>query len=600
MITCALDKFNSMFGLDSKMKKAEISHEYYNMLAKRKYLDPKKENTQLFRPLDELKAYCPTKVLDIIQTNAIEWGIAKVDSTFDVYAYRREYCKMDVMVQQAGFNKFKEYIEIITGLNCLVFPTLASLADAYFVKEGCFDGCYELSGIPREFIQKCVVGGRTMSSNNRTHNVKSVKTALVNDKLNDYSGKICDFDAVSLYPSAMNRVDGYLKGIPFIIPNQRYFEKFRNQMTHFFVEIEITKVGKQRNMPVFSYVNDSKRMWNDDLEYWGRQFDSDEKKTNVMYVDKTTLEDMERFQQVEYNIVKGYYFKDGYNKKVKKVIKHIFDERVKCKKAGNCIEQVYKLLMNSAYGKTLLKPVETEYKIVAKDKIDEYMILNHDSVKTYRPLNGCDKCEVVVQKSIIDHFNRVHLGCQILSMSKRIMNEVICLAEDMGITIFYQDTDSMHMYSDDLVKLNSSFKTKYGRELNGSNMGQFHSDFELDGVPKCASVNSIHLIVLGKKSYVDKLYATWDEHINEKTGETIEAGKQKGYHIRMKGIPSKVILDTCEKFDITPIELYESMYNGEDVQFDLNCGGSRSVLKYQNDMTYKTQYEGVNKTVRFW
>jgi len=30
-------------------------------------------------------------------------------------------------------------------------------------------------------------------------------------------------------------------------------------------------------------------------------------------------------------------------------------------------------------------------------------------------------------------------------MSKRIMNEVMCLAEDLGIEIYYTDTDSMHI-----------------------------------------------------------------------------------------------------------------------------------------------------------
>ena len=38
------------------------------------------------------------------------------------------------------------------------------------------------------------------------------------------------------------------------------------------------------------------------------------------------------------------------------------------------------------------------------------------------------------------------LGIGILSMSKRIMNEVICLVEDLNIKIFYQDTDSMHLF----------------------------------------------------------------------------------------------------------------------------------------------------------
>ena len=42
-------------------------------------------------------------------------------------------------------------------------------------------------------------------------------------------------------------------------------------------------------------------------------------------------------------------------------------------------------------------------------------------------------------------------------MSKRIMNEVMCTAEDIGIDIMYQDTDSMHLYKDDLGPLREEF-----------------------------------------------------------------------------------------------------------------------------------------------
>ena len=50
-------------------------------------------------------------------------------------------------------------------------------------------------------------------------------------------------------------------------------------------------------------------------------------------------------------------------------------------------------------------------------------------------------------------------------MSKRIMNEVMCLGEDLGINIYYTDTDSMHIDKDGLDRLEIEFQKKYGREL---------------------------------------------------------------------------------------------------------------------------------------
>lgn len=37
----------------------------------------------------------------------------------------------------------------------------------------------------------------------------------------------------------------------------------------------------------------------------------------------------------------------------------------------------------------------------------------------------------------------------------------------------------------------------------------------------------------------------------------------------MKGIPNSAILAYCKQNKLTPIELYEKLFNGESVKFDL-------------------------------
>ena len=56
---------------------------------------------------------------------------------------------------------------------------------------------------------------------------------------------------------------------------------------------------------------------------------------------------------------------------------------------------------------------------------------------------------VKTHKTIDDHFVPIQAGIEVLSWSKRIMNEVMCLAEDLGIDIYYEDTDSMHLPEED-------------------------------------------------------------------------------------------------------------------------------------------------------
>ena len=64
---------------------------------------------------------------------------------------------------------------------------------------------------------------------------------------------------------------------------------------------------------------------------------------------------------------------------------------------------------------------------------------------------------IKVRKQINNHFNFSLLGIQVLSMRKRIMNEVMCLAYDIGSHVYYQDTNSIHIECEDLPKLEKEF-----------------------------------------------------------------------------------------------------------------------------------------------
>ena len=94
------------------------------------------------------------------------------------------------------------------------------------------------------------------------------------------------------------------------------------------------------------------------------------------------------------------------------------------------------------------------------------------------------------------------------------------LDQQNQIQIFYQDTDSMHLFESDVLQLAKLFKEKYGKELIGEELTRFHTDF--DGFPSSTGkIHSIKLIALRKKSYLDIL--------KDEVGN-------KGYHIRLKGV----------------------------------------------------------------
>ena len=56
----------------------------------------------------------------------------------------------------------------------------------------------------------------------------------------------------------------------------------------------------------------------------------------------------------------GYYFDERQNNKICGVIQHLYDTRIKFKNEKSPAQVAIKFVMNSMYGKTILKPVETQ------------------------------------------------------------------------------------------------------------------------------------------------------------------------------------------------------------------------------------------------
>ena len=461
----------------------------------------------------------------------------EADETIDIMKYATFYCIKDCVTLMDGMTKFNnDLAEVFTKtdkpwIGIHQFISISAVGYDFARIYGCFDGCYLLSGKPQNFIQRCVSGGRTMTANNE-------KQYIVD--------RIQDFDAVSLYPSSMSIMDGVAKGKPKVIPDDCTHEQLMNYDT-FFIEVNINKLSCKSNRPYkFGHVftcNEagSKIFCNETVDHY--------------YVDKITLMDLIEFYDIDYELIRGYYFDEGFNKKINEFIKTLFDLRLKYKNEHNPLEKTIKLLLNSIYGKSILKPMNDEIKVVNKKNLISYIYRNYNFIKEVS-FNDSTKCFVKKIKPINNHFNLPQFGASVLSWSKHIMNQVMSTAEQHGIDIYYQDTDSLHLKECDVDRLAEIYKVKYGRDLIGKQMTQFHCDF--DSFP--GAVGNIHsrkLIALGKKSYLDIL--------EDETGNT-------GYHIRLKGCPKQCILNKCKRMNITVEELYERLYNGESITFDLTDG----------------------------
>jgi hypothetical protein len=577
MISKPLRDFAKCFGFENKEKEI-ISYDMYNDLVPKYWLN----NADIFYDVDEInnKYYAPSGKSADFLNNIKKWNLRGDNNKFDIMKYASIYCEMDCIILKDGYKKFREWITEAFEVDIRSFYSIASCADRILKNKGCYDNTFSLSGAPRLFISESVVGGRTMTSQNKKAKYANFEKINFDKKYNNKEEEIIeiknnlikninDFDGVSLYPSSMYRMDGFIKGKPKVIVNKTYDDLKTKDF--YFVEILIKKIGVKRNFPLVSLKNDQNvRIFNNDMI------------NKKLIVNKITLEDLIEFQKVEFEIIRGYYFDEGFNTKIKEVILNIFETRIQKKKEGNKIEEIYKLIMNSSYGKTILKEQDVTYKYFNnKETGINYMLTNYNKVISGDELYNDNKFLVKQRNEIQSHMNYCHIGSHILAMSKRIMNEVICLAEDNNIEIFYQDTDSMHLNDEDIEKLSKLFKEKYNRELIGKKLGQFHSDFKMSEInEKCQNVYAIGSLFLGKKCYLDVLCDKEFKNIMET-------------HIRLKGIPTKSINYTATKLyghksDVMNIiHLYYDLYNGKKIIFDLLC--DMQEIKFKTfDLTVKT------------
>ena len=567
---------------------------------------------QIDKPIDQLKwdQHQFEQNIDAIPNCRIN-ADGKPDAKgeyFDMKLYCDFYVKQDVRLLQEGFDAFRNilldpaYAIDIDADNFLTMPSISSDFCMKNIFAPTENGMYAYSGIARAYIQKAVEGGRCMTRDNEKWHVTSV---------------LNDFDAVSLYPSAMARLYA-VSGTPTTIPKECLNVEYllshtaaENEQTSndkpiaaYIVHIQITKVGIARHFPLI--MKKTKK--------GGSTINMNVNECCEMYVDNIKLEDLIKYQGIECNILDGIMWYTSSNNictkdfRIRDQIQRLHKLRCQLKKEGSAAQEVIKLMMNALYGKTIQKPIMTEtvykkiytvknyYRQYTKtgketrksierftkyaDKIefdkdgkefirlektpaDNFMLKNHAKIRESFDID-VNLCAIVLNKQIDDFYTPTLIGVQILSMSKRIMNEVMCTAEDLEIPIFYQDTDSMHILNKEIDHLACEFKKRFGRELIGKELGQFHSDFD----PLVKNGNnpvSIESYFLGKKCYID--------HLRDDAGN-------EGYHIRMKGVTDNCIrLEAIEKFNNDPMKVYEYLANNESLHFDL----AKVKAKFQNN-----------------
>lgn len=566
LISHALSKFPKIFNLN--VEKEAYPYELYSIDTMFNENDYKIKDALKWLDKKKQKIF-----LDNIKKLHL---IDRENGTFNHKKYAEFYCNQDVYILREGYNKFRKQVFEITQdqfmpLDIDRIISSSSLGERYAYNEKVFEGVVQLKNVTRGFIQKSVQGGACRAWCNKKIIVKGTEiVAMDHEGIEEiiYEQKedieIVDYDACSLYPSAMYELEGIPIGKPVIASEDELKWDELKEKDACFMKIKISKVNKHRNNPIMSItINDI--AYFDDRLWKGRQ----------MIVSHIKLKDLIEYHKIEFEIIEAIYWNNGINKNISTMIKQLYDIRLEYKKQKNPLQSVIKLIMNSIFGKTLIKASKYKNEFVNTQQEYYNMITCYTNlINVIHVINEGSKYRVQIKEDMDEHINMCHIGSLILDQSKHIMNRVMCLAEDLGILILYQDTDSMHLNLKDVPQLEKEYKKMYNRELNGKQMSQFHSDFSVpkELEEKDYEPRAIETIIVGKKAYYDKIQC------NSK-GDTTE-------HYRLKGISKNAMDYYCEQNNCTIRDVFHDLYLGKEIEFDL--ANSKPVFKFQNDMTVST------------
>ena len=507
--------------------------------------------------------------------------------------YAEFYCCQDVRILAGIMHNMKGLMlaqgcEGIHGIppfsqDLLKYRTASSLSYDYFLKTVLFekteDGWESRHNVVfpkallRYLIQLTIRGGRVMCRDNEKSHYKATSAR-------DY---IQDYDAVSLYPSAMSKL-WVSEGIPKFLNGSYTEEDFKREFcapeddnnrdhksyTDGCIHLTWLYTKKPRHFPLLC-IKDKKTGLNEYKNYCG------EVDTWVNAIDLYNLID---FQEASFKYDMAVVWCGPRQYEIRKSISDLFEFRKANHGKGveHPIQNVAKIMMNSIYGKSVLKASDKKKITIdvykwRKDKDgvwekynywEKWFCANQYRIHSFEPIlknknTELDKVDVTVYCRDMSHSFNI-FGSNVLAMARRLIGRVMALGEDMEELhpelcpgIFYTDTDSMHIRTDLLAVLEEAFKEKYGYEIKGKEMGQFHIDFD---APKNFKKGEFvkgadESWFIAKKIYADRLLGSQGS---------------VGYHKRMKGVPG----------DLVEYEHYAKIYENDIVEYNLLERGKTS------------------------
>lgn len=624
IITTALRNFPKMFLPKDEQKKMVKEVYAYNAINQAMVeekipgkgfkisLEKFKEYIELFEFLNDHSKQA--KLYDDIVATASRPEVNCIkDGIFDVGKYAEYYCERDVDLlclglrcwaaigeQDATKNTFKGLppFKKFDVFNFLSAPAIAQTVTEAEVRKGAPNDfqedprsnkdaqyTYKYKGILRKFMLHATTGGRCTLANEKRMLVnvlaKDARVKEIYEKVVSRGEKpteeevkdmfrltIQDFDARSLYPTAMSRA--------FIPLGKPRVVDFRDHpITHEHIIASaidgtaptdamylITKIryGEPLAMP--------SNCWKQEKPEPRCRWTNDVPEDVIQLRKLTDLYTMIETQKASFIILGGLEWRNGKTTEIQEFMKKTYEFRRLNHSGGfdHPIQEAAKLIMNSFYGKNVTKMREFNeiffpkvlwkhdektnqfYQVNGADNLMNYIKDHWRDIKQVISVGGSFAVKVKAEdESAYD----VNFGCEVLAGARALICRVSAAIEKITKQPpLYTDTDSLHVYGWQIDAIADWFEKKFKIPMIGGELGQFHPDFEPQGFkPGEKFMGSIFFCGVGKKMYIDEIVGD--------QGSTY-------FHKRAKGINAEWLSK----------EEYVDLFNGQTIEKDCDaCGG---------------------------
>ena len=349
----------------------------------------------------------------------------KIETDDTIYRDSKQWFNFDD-VSNEELDKIRNILKDKFDINFDCFPTPASIGHELMHKYNCFDNVYELCGKPAEFIAKCA---------------PKIVCAPAFGKKQEESGDFVCLDKIGSYTSTYTAVQGIPCGKPKILQNMDNLENYAD----YYLFLDITSLKCKHSEERFPTL----------------------KTTGSTFLSKIIFENLLKHYDIEYNFISGYYFDEGFNTNLARLATDLFEIRNDLKRNNERIQCVFKLILNTLWGRCTYKPKSTETKQKSIEKLD-YLLKKHANFLYCYRLCNKTTVQLTLAQALSLQYGIPQFSTNILSYSRGLMNDIFFKASDLNIPIYYSKTDSLLLNRSDMDKL----------DIIGTKLGDFQVEYD--------------------------------------------------------------------------------------------------------------------------